>query len=721
MNWQQLAINFLVSTLISELLRPKVKQQGIGKPAGLGDFTVPTASETRPVPVIWGRRKHTSPNVIWMGDLGIEEVKEKVRTGLFSSESVVKGYNYRVGLQFALCHGTINRLYSVQASNKDLYRSESGTYSIGAGFYISGTLGDGSSTQTIRSLLAVQNPATGSGYMTAQQPLYPRYPGKTIINWFGPSLASDNKSGLVGQTPNIPALEFEVLRLPEAANFTPSITEPPKLLYLTADEQGPTHAGGPDIVMTTTRGQSANPAACLWELLTNTNWGAGLPTDLIDADSFADASKTLAREANGVNIIWDNTKSIEEMKEELERQMNGALYTDPTTGKLTLTLIRETNPVAAIFDESNIAELVSFSKTASPDATNEVRLNYEDSSANFKQRVAILQDFGAIAELGNASINSSNIDYPGITNATLASQIATRDLRQLSGSLAKATISVLQTPGLFIKPTDKVVISYADLGIVNMTMRVLAAKYNAGLKGEIELELVEDIFDSRSFTFTVPAAATAQSYAITQYTFRAAAFRTAADKAKIVVVGNTAPASQLPRIGYRAAWSSTSKPYSESQTETSIERRITLTNVGSKTVVFFNDAGQQQTKTVIIYEVRDFTTNALITEPDGAFMLNITTQTSSSATNGLFKLNPETTAGRYTLENAEGFSGVLWAGNYYLIKGYAISPEYSTTGFSEGTTEAITIRGTTETVFGSPFKEIVLPANSSVPRWATTF
>lgn len=37
-------------------------------PAGLGDFTVPTAEDGREIPVVFGTRDIAGPNVVWYGD-----------------------------------------------------------------------------------------------------------------------------------------------------------------------------------------------------------------------------------------------------------------------------------------------------------------------------------------------------------------------------------------------------------------------------------------------------------------------------------------------------------------------------------------------------------------------------------------------------------------------------------------------------------------------------
>lgn len=42
--------------------------------AGLGDFTVPTAEVGREIPVLFGTRDLSGPNVVWYGDLSTKKV-----------------------------------------------------------------------------------------------------------------------------------------------------------------------------------------------------------------------------------------------------------------------------------------------------------------------------------------------------------------------------------------------------------------------------------------------------------------------------------------------------------------------------------------------------------------------------------------------------------------------------------------------------------------------
>ena len=71
--WVQLAV-LVVSVLVAQALAPKPPSP---KPAGIGDFQVPTATEDKAIPVVFGKVWITGPNVVWYGNLFYEKIKKK--------------------------------------------------------------------------------------------------------------------------------------------------------------------------------------------------------------------------------------------------------------------------------------------------------------------------------------------------------------------------------------------------------------------------------------------------------------------------------------------------------------------------------------------------------------------------------------------------------------------------------------------------------------------
>lgn len=73
MAWVYVAV-FVASLVISYAMTPKPQNQ---PPAGLGDIKAPTAEEGREIPVLFGTRDITGPNVVWYGDLKAVAIRSK--------------------------------------------------------------------------------------------------------------------------------------------------------------------------------------------------------------------------------------------------------------------------------------------------------------------------------------------------------------------------------------------------------------------------------------------------------------------------------------------------------------------------------------------------------------------------------------------------------------------------------------------------------------------
>lgn len=71
--WVQAAY-FVVSLVLTYALAPKPDKP---KPASLKDIEAPTAEVGREIPVLFGTRKISGPNVVWYGDLRVTAVKSK--------------------------------------------------------------------------------------------------------------------------------------------------------------------------------------------------------------------------------------------------------------------------------------------------------------------------------------------------------------------------------------------------------------------------------------------------------------------------------------------------------------------------------------------------------------------------------------------------------------------------------------------------------------------
>jgi hypothetical protein len=68
-------ILYVAMSLISALLTPRQKIQN-AKPGAIGDKDMPIASQSSPVPVVFGTVHLTQPNVVWWGGLSFSAIRK---------------------------------------------------------------------------------------------------------------------------------------------------------------------------------------------------------------------------------------------------------------------------------------------------------------------------------------------------------------------------------------------------------------------------------------------------------------------------------------------------------------------------------------------------------------------------------------------------------------------------------------------------------------------
>jgi hypothetical protein len=262
----------------------------------------------------------------------------------------------------------------------------------------------------------------------------------------------------------------------------------------------------------------ANPADCLYELLTNDIFGIKIPANLIDIVSFKAAQKSLFEDGLGFSAVWDTPKQIIDVVNELMNYMDGVLYTDLQTGLITIKLAR------ADYADDNIIELseddatiTSYSRAAWSETTNEVRVSYierriegttqESLGTVFKEKVAVAQDVANFRI--QDSVVAAGIDYIGPSNGITASKLAYRDLRILSRPLIKLNLTVSRKASR-LRPADVFKLSWNDfeIGITNQVFRVAKIRYGNLSNSGMEIEAIEDVFSIEKSIYGAPTATT---------------------------------------------------------------------------------------------------------------------------------------------------------------------------------------------------------------------
>lgn len=385
------------------------------------------------------------------------------------SSSYVVGHRYYAGLHLAICHGPVDAVTRIIVGERTAW---SGSVTSSQTLYVNAPelFGGDSREGGVQGYVEVKlgGPAeTISGYL--QQKL-----GSVIPAFRGVVSIIVQQCQLSAMNPYIKPWSIEARRIPAPAALGSG--------YINGD---------------------ANPAHIIYECLNNATWGLGYAASEIDASSFQTAANTLASEQYGLSLLWDREQPLEEFIAEILRHIDGTLYVHPRTGKFVLKLARADYNVASllVLDASNILELESFSRPSESELINQITVRYRDRSTD-KDAAITVHDLAAL-ELAGGVVSSATVDYPGISNGSLASRVALGDLKQLSVPLAKATlIANRQASNLNIGDVFK--LTWPELGIAQLVMRVVRVSYGTLTDGRVRIECVEDIFGLPSASYVSP-------------------------------------------------------------------------------------------------------------------------------------------------------------------------------------------------------------------------
>lgn len=478
---------FAAFTVLGELLRPKPDQKN-AQPAGIGDFQLPTATEDRKIPLMWGTVQIRGPNVVWYGDLLQEPINERVRTGLFGHDNVTIGFRYHLGIQFEFCEGPIDGLRRMWIKDTLVIDATAAlighgdTFTIDAPDLFGGDdLGHGGFVGTFQLFCGAPDQIV-SPYLAQFQTVEGQTPAYRYYCYIAPA----TEAAYVGNSTSIDEPRFELQRITSLEANVLGLETP------------------------TVGTLDANPANVLYESLINTKWGRGIPVAEIDRDSFLVAAGTLKDEANGFSFHLENEEGIDAMIARLEKQIDGQVIFNLAIGKWQLKLARDDYDVTTIPSfikgpGGNVIEIVTFTQGTYEETTNNYSVEFVDRADDYKTTFAPATNDANVEVQGGNRVYAGD-RYPGVKEGALADTIAWRDLRTVSSPLAFARVITDRTT-YAVNPLDVVLLTFTarDYSIQDRPMRVRSIDRGHLLDGRITYELVEDVFRAGSGSWGPPS------------------------------------------------------------------------------------------------------------------------------------------------------------------------------------------------------------------------
>lgn len=244
-------------------------------------------------------------------------------------------------------------------------------------------------------------------------------------------------------------------------------------------------------VLDRSRLPDANPAAMVYEMMTNAEVGKGDSPAAFNLASYEAAAATLLEENFGLTMTYMLTDSVETYVSEILDHILGVQFQDPATGLWTLTLIRGdyNEDDLLVIDPSNCDSSEIHVKLWG-DTINEVAVSYTDPNSGEEETV-YAQNATNIAIQGGKV--SDPRDYYGIRNPWLAKIVAERDVASASRTLTSATLKA-NRDAFNVRPGSVLLWSWPEEDVLKMPVRVMSVDYGTAKDRTITLEVIEDVF-----------------------------------------------------------------------------------------------------------------------------------------------------------------------------------------------------------------------------------
>jgi len=239
--------------------------------------------------------------------------------------------------------------------------------------------------------------------------------------------------------------------------------------------------------------RAMNPAHIVYECVTNRVWGRGLPRAMLDDVAFRAVADKLYEENFGLCFLWNRQDDIDAFVQNVIDHIGGALYIDRQTGLLKLRLIRndyDPEALIAYTFENGILDITEDQTSTRDTMANEIIVEYNDPVVNKLGSVRV-QNLASFQSMG--SFVSLNVSYHGVATATLALQVAQRDLEFHSSQLRRLTLKMTRAAWR-IAPADVIKVNVPSRGIDNMLLRVGEITEAALTEPEITVKCVQDVF-----------------------------------------------------------------------------------------------------------------------------------------------------------------------------------------------------------------------------------
>jgi hypothetical protein len=489
---------------------------------------LPHVDASTPVPVAFGRCLIKDPFLIDYFDFKSEKITIQNPATFFITKTTI-GYKYFIGMVFGLCFGTTQqptakgtKLLEILIDNRSAWLpASSPPVTNGQGLYNGaddpviinkptlfgeekkegGVRVEGYWYTGMDIVLPSASDQLPNAYWATQRGVtMPNYKDVCYFVWHGPSFGNlspsfgGKKSGMIGNAPRLWPIAFKVARFPRLLTHG-----------IVANEVSDVPFGDSPPIDSYVH---ANPIEALYECLISTLFGAGIAEAHLytgtaggQPDTFTSAAVECHLEGMAFSYVWSSASPVEEMLAEILRYVDAALWTDPASGLIKLTLARADYSLGSLPSLSNddFIEIQSFTRGSWRDTKSEVRVSFPDQSkVDYEMNTAAWRN-PANYQIQGAS-DPAEITFRGCPSFLLANRLAAREGRVVSTPLARLK-GTIDRKAWQLHPVSVFKFSWPEQGITDMVMRITTMTLGTLLEGTITISAVEDVFAVGSATY----------------------------------------------------------------------------------------------------------------------------------------------------------------------------------------------------------------------------
>jgi len=385
-----------------------------------------------------------------------------------SSKKTTVGYNYFGSFAQALGLGPATRLTRITNGETEVWTGDLDPSSAdGDGLtLLTTTLGTlrfywGTDTQNPDTLLQAAQIDFGAGPISIYVPAW-----RGVIYYVADDIA-------FGGQPVPPSLKFEFERQMDLLDLT-------------------FHAVESDAVI----------PEVIYELLSSTLYGAGVPTADLATTAFEAAAEILIAEGIAASPFLDENSDVREFIGKLLAYIDG--YLRFADGQISLGLMRKASTAGLqLIDESLLADEPRPINEGWKNTWNFTRLIFTDRENEWEaDAVETYEDIANAALLGERT--DEEIKLPFITRRAVAKLLAKR--KALKGGLPAMTWELETLPSLrTLRPGDRAKLTFAKRGIDERVVRILEVNRSARDNRLVKLTVEEEITRDESHDYVPPA------------------------------------------------------------------------------------------------------------------------------------------------------------------------------------------------------------------------